>query len=283
MKIFTIVPSLALVLCFQACNQSRDSQNLDEVTTLLTQYSTEWAEAIKNKDGASVDQIFSPDMIYQNADGSIQTKQDLLRAMNEYTYEVKSLSIEDVKVKLVGQDIAIVTGAGGQVWIDQDGEEQQSKSRFTNVWRKQSGKWLCIAGHGNPLVYGDNESDLAKIKTIPEKAAAAINSGDIEAWLDLFDENAQIMFNDGKTLNGKEEIETELKRYWADPESNISIETIEIRLLGDYAYGIATDKGTERNPDTGAIIVVNGREFVIYKKQSDGDWKVFRLMTNQNQ
>jgi len=283
MKKGTLLFSLFCLLFFQACNQSQDSQNLDEVTKLLTQYSTEWAEAIKNKDGASVASYFSPEMIYQNADGTLETKEDLIRGMNEYTYEMKSFSIEDVKVKLVGKDIAIVTGGGGQVWIDPDGEEQEYKSRFTNVWKKQSGKWQCIAGHGNPLIYGDNQSDLVKIKKIPAKAAAAINSGNIEAWLDLIDENAQIMFNEGKTLNGKEEIETELKRYWADPESNISIEPIEIRILGDYAYGIATDKGTEKNPDTGAIIVVNGREFVIYKKQSDGDWKVFRLMTNQNQ
>jgi ketosteroid isomerase-like protein len=53
--------------------------------------------------------------------------------------------------------------------------------------------------------------------------------------------------------------------------------------LGDFAYGIGTDLGTERNPDIGKIVAVNSREFVVFKKQSDGEWKVFRLMTNQNQ
>lgn len=283
MKIFTTVLSLALVLCFQSCNQSGNSQNLDEVTTLLTQYSTEWAEAIKSKDGTSVDRLFSSEMIYQNADGTLETKEDLIRGMNEYTYELTAFSIEDVNVKLVGKDIAIVTGEGGQVWIDQDGEEQQSKSRFTNVWKSQSGKWLCIAGHGNPLIYGDNESDLARIKAIPARATAAINSGDFDAWLHLLDDNVQIMFIGMKTLNGKDDIIAEMGKFWEDSESDYSIEHYETRLLGDYAYGIGTVIGTEKNPDTGKMETVNSRESILYKKQNDGEWKVLRLMVNQNQ
>lgn len=283
MKIPTFLLSLVILLSLQACNQFENSQDLDEVTKLLTQYSTEWAEAIKNKDGASVDRLFSPDMIYQNADGSIQTKEELIRGMNEFIYETISFSIEDLKVKLVGKDIAIVTGGGGQVWIDQDGEEQDFKSRFTNIWKKQSGKWQCIAGHGNPIVYGDNESDLEKIKAIPAKATEAINSGNFEAWLDLFDDNVQVMFIGRKTLNGKDEIIAEMGKFWEDPESDYSIEHYETRLLGDYAYGIGTVEGTEKNPNTGKIEIVNSREFVVFKKQSDGEWKTFRLFVNQNQ
>jgi uncharacterized protein (TIGR02246 family) len=221
-------------------------------------------------------------MIYQNADGSIQTKEELIRGMNEFIYEIKSFSIEDLMVKLVGKDIAIVTGGGGQVWIDQDGEEQDFKSRFTNVWKKQSGKWLCIAGHGNPLIYSDNESDLAKIKAIPTKATEAINTGNFEAWINLFDDNAQIMFIGMETLKGKEEMIDKLKKYWEDPESDYSIEHYETRLLGDYAYGIGTVKGTEKNPDTGEKEIVNSRELVVFKKQNDGEWKTFRLFVNQN-
>lgn len=283
MKIRTFLFSLVILLSLQACNQFGNSLDLDEVTNLLTQYSTEWAEAIKNKDGASVDRLFSPDMIYQNADGTVLTKEDLIRGMNEFLYEIKSFSIEDLNVKLMGKDLAIVTGGGGQVWIDDEGEEQLYKSRFTNVWKNQAGKWVCIAGHGNPLVYGNNESDLAKVKAIPTIAADAINSGDLGAWLGLFDDNAQVMFNEAKTLIGIEEIEKEIIRYWEDPESNISIEHFETKLLGDFAYGIGTDLGTEKNPDIGKIVPVDSREFVVFKKQSDGEWKVFRLMTNQNQ
>ena len=277
-----LLPLFCLFI-IQACNPVQETQDIEEVTELLTQYSKEWAEALKNKDGASVEGYFSPEMIYQGPDGTIQTKEDLIRDMNENANEIKSFSIEDVKVKLVGKDIAIVTGGGGQVWIDPHGEEQLYKSRFTNVWRTELGKWQCIAGHGNPIQYGDNESDLTKIKAVTVDATAAINSGDFEAWLDLFDEHAQIMFNGGKTLNGKEEMVAELNKSWGDPESDYSIEHDETILLGDYAFGIGTVKGTQKNPDTGKIEVVNDRETVLFKKQKDGEWKTFRLMVNQNQ
>lgn len=283
MKHVTIFATLFTLLLFQACNQTGDSNDPDEVAKLLTQYSIEWAEAIKNKDGSSVEQLFSPDMIYQNADGTLESKDELIRGMNEFTYEMLSFSIQDINVKLVGSDIAIVTGGGGQAWIDQDGEEQQTKSRFTNVWKKQSGNWLCIAGHGNPLIYGDIASDLAKIKAIPEKATEAINSGDFIAWLELFDDSAQVMLSGMKTLKGKEEMMAGLGKYWEDPESDYSIVHYETRMLGDFAYGIGTVEGTEKNPDTGKIEVVNSRELVVFKKQGDGEWKTFRLLVNQNQ
>lgn len=283
MKIPTFLFSLVIMLSLQSCNQSENSLDLDEVTNVLTQYSTEWAEAIKNKDGASVDRLFSPDMIYQDADGSVRTKEDLIKGMNEFMYDIKSFSIEDLNVKLVGNDIAIVTGGGGQIWIDTDGEEQLYKSRFTNVWKKQAGEWKCIAGHGNPLVFGNSESDLEKIKAIPEKATEAINSGNFNAWLDLFDDNAQIMFIGMKTLNGKEEMVANLVKYWEDPDADYSIKHYETRLLGDYAYGIGIVNGTEKNLDTGIIEAVNSRETILFKKQQNGEWKVLRLMVNQNE
>ena len=63
----------------------------------------------------------------------------------------------------------------------------------------------------------------------------------------------------------------------------LSIEHYETRLLGDYAYGIGTVIGTEKNLDTGKMETVNSRESILYKKQNDGEWKVLRLMVNQNQ
>ena len=73
--------------------------------------------------------------------------------------------------------------------------EQTFEGRFTNVWRKNSGKWQCIVGHGSPLQYGSLETDLSKVKAIPVLAAEAINSNNFQAWLDLFDEKAQVMFD----------------------------------------------------------------------------------------
>lgn len=283
MKKVTLLFIFSCLILLQACNQQQDTQYLDDVTKSLTQYSTDWSEAIKSGDASKVVDLFAPDFMYQSGSGEIVNRDQIINDINGNANPIESYELKDIKVHLYGKDLANVTGAFNTKWVDNSGEEQLYQTRFTNVWKKNPGGWQCIIGHSNPLVFGNNETDLSMIKAIPTKAAEAINKGDLDAWLDLYDENARIMFNESNTLNGIIEIENELKRYWADPKSDISIEHFETKLLGDYAYGVGTDKGTERNPETGKIQPVNSREFVVFKKQDDGEWKVFWLMTNQNQ
>jgi uncharacterized protein (TIGR02246 family) len=126
------------------------------------------------------------------------------------------------------------------------------------------------------------ETDLAKIKAIPAHAAEAITSNNFQAWLDLYDEDAQVMFIGTKTLTGKEEMKQELRKLWENMESKYSINHIETKLLGDFAYGIGNVTGQEKNLKTGQVTKINSREMVIFKKQSNGEWKVFRIMVNQN-
>jgi ketosteroid isomerase-like protein len=286
MKKLSITLIIVSFIGMQSCQQNKDTINqelIDEVSGILKQYSTEWSEAIRNGDASGIVDYFAQDFIYQSATGELQTKDELLNSINQNANPILSYSLEDMNVSLYRKDLANVTGAFNTTRVDQNGQEQLFKSRFTNVWQKSGGKWQCIIGHGNPLLNPDPESDLAKIRAIPTKATDAINSGEFQAWLGLLDENVQVLFIGHKTLNGKKEIIAEMGKYWENPESNYSIEHYETRLLGDYAFGLGTVKGTEKNPDTGKIEIVNSRESVLFKKQPDGEWKVLRLMVNQNQ
>jgi ketosteroid isomerase-like protein len=273
----------ALPSCTQFGNSaSVDQKTIDEVTELLTQYSVNWGNAIKDKDASKVEDYFAPDFMYQEGTGERIYRDEFIKGFYENPNTLKTFEIIDVEVTLYGSNLANVTGGGKNIWVDSQGNEQAINSRFTNVWKKSSGKWQCIIGHGNPLQYGTSETDLSKIKDIPLMAAEALTSNNFEAWLDLLDEDAQVMFNDGKTLSGKEEMTQELRKFWVDEESEYSINHTETKLLGDFAYGIGTAQGQEKNLKTGQVEKINSREMVIFKKQNNGEWKVFRLMVNQN-
>ena len=280
--LFLIICFLGCVSCSNSGKTKVDQKTIDEVTALLTQYSINWANAIKDKDSAKVADYFAPDFMYQEPTGKRIYRNEFLKGFYEDPNTLKTFDVKDVEVKLYGPSLANVTGGGRKVWVDSEGKEQVNESRFTNVWRKNSGKWQVIIGHGNPLQYGSPETDLAKIKAIPAMAAEAINSNNFEAWLDLMDENAQVMFIDNKTLNGKEEMRRELKKYWVDVESDYTLNHAETRFLGDYAYGIGDVTGQEKNLKTGQVTKINSREMVIFRKQSNGEWKVFRILVNEN-
>jgi ketosteroid isomerase-like protein len=283
MRNITFLIVLFCLVLLQSCSSNKVDQNtIDEVTQLLTQYSINWANAIKDKDASKVEDYFAPDFMYQEGTGERFNRDEFIKGFSENPNTLKSFEVKDVEVKLYGPDLANVTGGGRNIWIDSDGNEQVYESRFTNVWRKNAGKWQCIIGHGNTLQHGSPETDLSRIKAIPEMAAEAINNNNFQAWLDLFDEEAQVMFINDKTLYGKEEMTQELRKYWVDTESDYKINHAETRLLGDFAYGIGNVLGQERNLKTGQVEKINSREMVIFKKQNNGEWKVFRIMVNQN-
>ena len=68
---------LSLLFCFivlQSCSQSGnsdkvDQKTIDEVTELLTQYSINWADAIKEKDASKVAEYFASDIVFHEATG----------------------------------------------------------------------------------------------------------------------------------------------------------------------------------------------------------------------
>jgi len=280
-----ILLMIGFLFCHSCSNTSKapaDQKTIDEVTVLLTQYSNDWVEAIKNKDASKVTDYFSPELVFHIPTGALIDKEGLVKDINENPITLKSFLLKDLEVKLFGTDVANVTAGGVRIWMDTYGNEQTLEERYTNVWKKNSGKWQCIIGHANVLQYGTPETDLAKVKAIPAMAEEAINSNNFEAWLDLFDENAQVMFIDSKTLNGREEMARELKKFWVNIESDYTLNHAETRLIGDFAFGIGDITGQEKNLKTGKITKINSREMVIFKKQSNGDWKVFRIMVNQN-
>ena len=287
MKNLTFLIICLYLTALQSCNQSDnsgkvDQKTIDEVTALLTQYSINWANAIKDKDTTKVAGYFAPDFMYQEATGDRIYRDEYLKGFYDNPYTITSFNLKDVEVKLYGPGLANVTGGASNISVESNGKEQIFEGRFTNVWKKNSGKWQCIIGHGNPLQYGSPENDLAKIKAIPAMATEAINSNNFEAWLELMDENAQVMFIDNKTFYGKEEMRQELKKYWVNVASDYSINHTETKLIGDYAYGIGNVTGQEKNLKTGQVTKINSREMVIFKKQNNGDWKVFRILVNQN-
>ena len=52
-------------------------------------------------------------------------------------------------IRIVG-DVAIIHYYSYDVYLDKDGEEVQSRSRWTDIMVKQDGKWVWIADHGGP-------------------------------------------------------------------------------------------------------------------------------------
>ena len=130
--------------CTNSGKTTTDQKTTDEVTALLTQYSVNWANAIKDKDPSKITDYFAPDFMYQEATGERIYRDEFIKSFSDNPNTLKSFDLKDVEVKLYGSNLANVTGGGSNIWVDSDGKEQVYESRFTNVWKRNSGKWQCI-------------------------------------------------------------------------------------------------------------------------------------------
>ena len=135
-----------------------------------------------------------------------------------------------------------------------------------------------------PVLANDNEE--AKIKAAVEDRykewIAAANKKDAAAMTNLFDENAVLMPKSEEPVLGKAAIGEYYKKLVANP--NFVPFTLvpnwnSFHVVNDIA--IATSLFDGEAISGGRRILFRGKELLVWKKQSDGSWKIFRYMFDE--
>ena len=111
---------------------------------------------------------------------------------------------------------------------------------------------------------------------------AAANQKDAEALTSLYDENAVLMPKEEEPVIGKAAIAEYYRRLVADPHFvpfTATLESNSFHLVGDIAIDTADFDG-ELTRD-GKRIRFHGKTLLVWKKQKDGSWKIFRYMFDE--
>ena len=137
-----------------------------------------------------------------------------------------------------------------------------------------------LAQQQNSNAKTDQEQILNNIHDWEKRAA----TGDIEQILFYWTVDAMIMSPGQPTVHGKEAIRKMLearknvpgrKIEWDEPQS------ITISKCGDLAYVISTNRITMTD-STGQTITHHNKALLIWKKDSDKNWKEAVAMFNEN-
>ena len=135
-----------------------------------------------------------------------------------------------------------------------------------------------------PVLASDNEE--AKIKAAVEDRykewIAAANKKDAAALTDIYDENAVLMPKEEEPAIGKAAIGEYYKKLVADPHFvpfTLTLNWNSFHAVGDIAIATALFEGdVTRN---GKQIHFRGKNLLVWKKQPDGSWKIFRYMFDE--
>jgi len=100
-------------------------------------------QALQKGDAATLERIYSDDLVYANASGALLTKAQHLAELKARTLNFRSFKHEDVQATVHG-DTGVVTGISKSV-VEYKGAVSTNNRRFMNVFVKKDGRWLCVA------------------------------------------------------------------------------------------------------------------------------------------
>ena len=194
---------------------------------------------------------------------------------------LKSFMIKDLHVKLFSPELANVTCGSVNTWTDEKGKEQSLEARYTNVWKKNSGKWQVIIGHSNPLQYGGVKSDAEiadELLQVWKDYIQVSNAGDIEKLMTFFTDDYVNMPGYNSTQTGPRELEPFMKDFLVDNKPQITdFQQIEAFVHGNMAYTF--DKFEMYTTANGGQKVLGKQRCItVYNKDAEGKWKLYRWL-----
>ncbi|MGE3843795.1 MAG: nuclear transport factor 2 family protein, partial [Vicinamibacterales bacterium] len=123
---------------------ARIAAQAGEITKTLQQRYSDWMNAFRRGDGATMDKMEADGLVLVFQDGEIWSKE---RSRVE---ELKGRgplpvthTLEEVRVRTNG-DVAIVTGVQNDVSTKDGGK---SRTAFTSVWKREAGDWKVWSAH----------------------------------------------------------------------------------------------------------------------------------------
>jgi ketosteroid isomerase-like protein len=102
-----------------------------------------YVRSAETSDVGWYDAHLAEDFLASNPDGSLVDRAGFLARMKG-PYPGSDLAAVDVNIRLFG-DVALIHAG----FRDKKRDGQPRTGRYTDVWARRGGRWLCIAAHFN--------------------------------------------------------------------------------------------------------------------------------------
>ena len=107
----------------------------------LEQLNRDYIDAVQHSDVERFDEILAADFRCSNPDGSIVDRAGFLEQTAK-PVAIKGLRAQEVEIRIFA-DYAIIHAITAYT----DGQGEQKKGRYTDVWSKHDGRWRAVSAH----------------------------------------------------------------------------------------------------------------------------------------
>jgi ketosteroid isomerase-like protein len=111
---------------------------------------------------------------------------------------------------------------------------------------------------------------------------AAINSNDTDQVMAMYDQDAMILQPDDAIVAGHDNIRTWVDNYFTTFETRWTKVVTMNWVCGDFGFDQGHDTAVDRPRAGGDPIDSDCKGILIYKRQTNGEWLVFRDIWNSN-
>ena len=109
--------------------------------SILEELNEGYMKSVQMSDVRWFDENLAQDFLNSNPDGSLVDREGFLKQIARPA-TISNFAASDVRIRMFG-DIAIIHGR--TTYNKPDG--QAGAGRYTDIWARQNGRWLCVAAH----------------------------------------------------------------------------------------------------------------------------------------
>jgi uncharacterized protein (TIGR02246 family) len=146
MKKTIVVPLLAMMV--SACAPERDRVAGPAHESSLLAANAEYDRAIINADAAALDQIYADDFSFVGAKAEQRNKQEQIRHMTDGTIRLLYARSDDISVRRLGSDHALLTGRFTGRYRAGD-KDISFIERYSSVWTRHGSRWRLRHEHSS--------------------------------------------------------------------------------------------------------------------------------------
>lgn len=151
MRVLIVMTLLVVSSSFSSYGQTTTTNAEKEILDL----NRAWAEAVTKGDAATLEKIFSDDIVVTAGNGNIRNKSEEIKDATAGTDPdfawIRPFTTENERVK-VFNDAAVVTGL--VKWaFKYKGQEVNQERRYSHFYIKEKGQWKIVAQHVSSNLY----------------------------------------------------------------------------------------------------------------------------------
>jgi uncharacterized protein (TIGR02246 family) len=124
------------------------------------------------------------------------------------------------------------------------------------------------------------DDDVKAVKRLGEEYFEASNVGDADRCVAMMTPDVIIMPPNRPSIMGTEQLRRLSREYHSTFELRYNLAYDEVETIGNFGFARSTVTGTRTSKADGSVEKLAWRNLWIVKRQADGNWKFWRIMSN---